>query len=344
MVKMIKKCKLWEIFSHAIICVSIVFFCIGNVNAEDPIRLKLSSVGNLNSATTQGYLKISEIVKRNSNGNLLIEVFTLGTLYPGETPATQAMLNHQLDISTSSDANLGPFTSILAPFTLPFLINGQKGIDKIIDSEYWGLVEKDLESKNIKIISVFKSNGGFRPIYTTKKAGLIKTPKDIKGKKIRTTNSAIEIETFKIWGASPVPMDWAEVYSALQQGILDGGNVMLTWPFAAKHFEVLKYINVLDYAGSIHLGLMALDRYNKIPEHLQKILIESGKEASKFQYDVDQKQLDEAIQSAKKLGLEIHYPTEAERREWVEASKPIYEKFSDKVKPELVELVKNAQK
>jgi TRAP-type C4-dicarboxylate transport system substrate-binding protein len=161
------------------------------------------------------------------------------------------------------------------------------------------------------------------------------------GMKVRTTNSPIEIADFEAFGALPTAIAWAEVYTSLQQKVVDGeGNAYdLLWP--TKHWEHLKYGTENSYNYSFDVTVMNLKSFNELPKDVQELITASGREATDWQRQNAQQSYDTARENFQKQGIQIHTPTDEEFRQWRQAAKPVWDRFIQpgKAEPDFVDLI-----
>jgi TRAP-type C4-dicarboxylate transport system substrate-binding protein len=176
-------------------------------------------------------------------------------------------------------------------------------------------------------------NGGGRPILTVRKQ--VKVPADLKGMKVRSVASPVDQAIWRAWGASPTPIDFAEVYSALQSGVVDGYAPNWNDALGTKQVEQVKYAADVNYVVGTQLAVMKLDKFNALPKELQDILLKAGRETEKWGIKVD---ADEVAQMqdvfSKKYGVQIYTPTESEMTEWKTLARTVWTQFPDRVSVE----------
>ncbi len=189
-----------------------------------------------------GALYFKKLVEEGSNGEIAVKIYPSQLLGTGlqMSEMVQAGALEILAIPTSNMQVLHPSLQVL---DLPFLFPGTKSLFRVLDSDFTDDLYKPLWSQNIVglhwIISGFKQFTGNFPI---------RTPDDFKGRKIRVMPAPIIREQFKALGASPVPIDFQELYNALQQGVVDGQENPLTTIVTMKFYEVQKYMTLSNHA------------------------------------------------------------------------------------------------
>ena len=133
----------------------------------------------------------------------------------------------------------------------------------------------------------------------------VRSAEDIKGLKIRTTPNPYHIQAFQLLGANPVPLAYAELYSALETGAVDAQEHPLPILWAGKFYEVQKYLTLTNHAYSPLFLAMNKPKFDSLPAEYQTILVESAREAANYQRDLNAKQVAEIIAGVKEAGVEV---------------------------------------
>ncbi|GAI05652.1 unnamed protein product, partial [marine sediment metagenome] len=177
----------------------------------------------------------AELVKEKTNGEVEIQVFPSSQL-GNQRDLIEGLIFGTLDLTLTSTAVLGNFLPKIAIFDLPFLFRDVKHAYKALDSI--GMeIGKELEPKGIKLLAFFEN--GVR--HLTNNVRPVRAPEDMKGLKIRVMEQKIYIEMMKALGANPTPMAFGELFTALQQGTVDGQENPVSHIWTKRFFEVQKY-------------------------------------------------------------------------------------------------------
>ncbi|MHA7870566.1 MAG: TRAP transporter substrate-binding protein [Salipiger thiooxidans] len=174
--------------------------------------------------------KLAELIEEKSDGEIDATVFyqSLGT----QQQLAQAVMSGTVDIGSMANGNAARFTDAFLVFDLPFLFKEYNNLFKTLDQpagqQIIGTFEEDLGVKYLFAMN----NAGGRDIQTRETP--VRTPADIANLKIRTTSSPIDMVTFRAWGATPTPVDFGQLYSATQQGVVDGFQFGKTILLSAK--------------------------------------------------------------------------------------------------------------
>ena len=287
--------------------------------------------GGSNPKTDQASLsldKFAEAVAEQSNGEVLVRVFyqSLGI----EHELVQGAQSGSVDIGMITNGNANRYTDAYLELDLPFLF---KRYDDLLDHmnsplgrEAIAEFEKDTGLKHLYFIGF----GSGRDIQTTKKK--LKTPDDIKGLKIRTISTPVELITFKAWGANPTPVPWGQTYTALQQGVVEGmqSNIAPVW--AAKFYEVVKYDIRLNYTASFEQVFMSGEKFASLSEKHQKALLDAGQEAEAWIRKYASDKLDSYLKDLEGFGMEVYYPTPSEYAQWTSIREEVWREVAEQQK------------
>jgi TRAP-type C4-dicarboxylate transport system substrate-binding protein len=165
------------------------------------------------------------------------------------------------------------------------------------------------------------NTGGWRNIANTKKQ--IRTPKDMKGLKLRTINSEVQIELVKLLGASPTPIAWPELYTSLATGVVDGSKNGITDIVGMKFHEHIKHITLDGHAYMSAMWVMNNKSFKKLPDQYKKIVVDGFANLRNVTTAFPKRRQIDAYEQFKKSGGVIYVPTAAEKAQFVKAAKPI---------------------
>jgi tripartite ATP-independent transporter DctP family solute receptor len=296
--------------------------------AEAAVELRVGSSVPKADAISMALDKFAELVTAKSGGRVTARVFyqSLGI----EHQLLQGAQAGSLDIGMISNGNAGRFTHAYLVLDLPFLF---KRYDDLLDfmnsplgRETIVTFEKDTGLKHLYIIGF----GSGRDIQTRNKQ--LRTPDDIKGLKIRTISTPVELAIFRAWGANPTPVDWGQTYTALQQGVVDGmqSNIGPVW--SGKFNEVVKHNIRLNYTASFVQVFMSTKKFASLSEPDQRAVLEAAKEAEGWIRKYSSEQLDTYLKDLKARGMEIYYPTPAEYAQWTAIREKVWQEVVEQQK------------
>jgi len=248
----------------------------------------------------QGAMKFSELVQTRTGGRIKVDVFPSGQL-GGERDMVEGLKIGTIDLVITASPIAGAVANDRKVFLLdiPYVFRDYEALTRVLEGDIGTEMTKNWPKSGFRSIGYFIA--GFHQIANSKRP--ITKPDDLKGLKIRAIQSKSAILMIEALGPTAVPMAFPEVYTGIQQGIVDGFANSLTTLFTAKYYEVAPYISITNHlvgmlnlvmSESVYQGLSAADR---------KIIDEAGMEAARFQRnlykDGDQKFLELLKEKAK---------------------------------------------
>ncbi|HBV85875.1 TRAP transporter substrate-binding protein [Desulfosporosinus sp.] len=291
---------------------------------------------------TLGYEKFKEIVEQKSDGRVEVQIFGNTTL-GSDRVTLESTQKGTLEMASTSSPNMASFSREFMVFDLPYItdIKYQENLYAALDEGELGKYLDEVAGK-IGLKPIMYSEYGYRNFVTTKKP--IAKASDLKGLKVRTTDSPVEVGVAQALGMSATPVAWGETYTALQQGTVDGeGNTFgLLWD--AKHAEVLEYAVDSAHNYSMHLLYMNKKYFDGLPKDIQDIIVKSGQEALDYQRSISRDLEVKAKQKFIDSGIKVHDLTPEEKEEFKTLTRPLWDKYSDSIPQELMDLVLATQK
>jgi tripartite ATP-independent transporter DctP family solute receptor len=205
----------------------------------------------------------------------------------------------------------------------PFAFPNEQVAYAVLDGPFGTKLANKLLDKGLVPLGWWEA--GYLNYHTGKKA--ITKVEDIAGLKIRVTETPLQIDFQNGLGANAVPIPYVELYTALEQRTVDGGNQILINLQAAKLYEVQKYVTITNHMYNPIMLLMSKKSYDKLSPAEQKTLQEAAREATVYQRQLSQKYNKDALEFLKtKLQVDVMPPAEIAKMK--EKSKPIIEKYS----------------
>jgi tripartite ATP-independent transporter DctP family solute receptor len=209
-------------------------------------------------------------------------------------------------------------------FDLPYLVKDRAHMVCISKEIIWPELAPRLEEQGYKLVGVWEN--GFRQI--TNSVRPIDVPEDLKGIKLRTPSGVWRVKMFQAYGANPTPMEFSEVFVALQTGVIDGQENPYANIWAAKFQEVQTYLSETNHVFTPSFPTASLRLFNSWPEAVQQAVVETGDEIQAWTYTEAARLDGELRQQLIDAGMEFN---EANRDAFVEASSPVYEQFAAEV-------------
>lgn len=285
-----------------------------------PIVLQVGYENNPGEPIDLACHEWQKIIEEKSNGTMKIELFPSSQLGKKTDLIDQMMAGAAVctlaDGAFYAERGVPDFGIVFGPY----LFNTWEDCWKLTESDWYAEQSKKLEANGLKIIS---SNWIYGDRHTmTKKP--VKVPADLKGMKIRVANSMVFIKGFECLGATPTPLALGEVYTALQQGVVDGLENPLTTLEGGKFQEVAKYVILDGHIKNFTTFVVGTVFFNSLTAEQQKILLESAHEAGLYNNSIQSEKEAEARAKLETAGVAFYTPTAAEKKMFQDAALQFY--------------------
>ena len=300
-------------------------FCAGQ---EEKMEIKLGTASAAKGSQEAAFAeKFIEKVAELSDGKIDVIYFPGGQLGSQRDMLQQAQLG-KLEIVIAA-SNLLEVEPQFGVFDLPYLFRDAEHARKVLDGSIGQEMNNILKSSNLKILAY--SELGFR--QTSNNVRPIVEPKDFAGLMIRTPENKMRIETFRSLGASPTPLSFGELYTALQQGVIDGQENPLTTIVSMKFYEVQKYVSLTNHVYSPSYVTISLDWWNSLNDEYKAIFTQAADEAKQYAREVNERLTEELINFLKEKGVKVN---EVKMEYFIEGVKPVWEQYKPIYGAELI--------
>jgi len=309
----------YRIFSAvmAAFIAAVMSFVAGPVVAAD-IVLKAGHSQNAGEPMDKALHMMREHVEAATDGKVTIEIFPNMQL-GGEVEMIKQVLTGSLDITSPSNAPLTNFVPALKIFDMPFLFRDEAHMIAVLRGPVLQDINEIVATSGIRLLGVF--NVGVRHIMSNKP---VRTMDDLKGLKIRTMQSKYHMAAFNAFGANATPISYAELYSSLQTGVVDGAEAANTNYFEKKFYEVAPYWGQVGWTILTAPLIMSEKKFASLPSDVQQALLEGGNKAAAWEQDyyasVDKGRLDDV----RNAGVSI---TKLDIAPFQKASEKVYAEF-----------------
>jgi len=240
-----------------------------------------------------------------------------------------------IEMTQQTPATVSLFVPKVMILDFPFLWTNEEAMWKVLDGPLGQELLQSLDAKGLKGVDFWSS--GYKNFTSGRKP--IRTPDDFKGMKIRVIPSALLAAQYEAWGASPTPVDFKELYTALQQGLVDGQENPAGTIVDVKLYEVQKYMTESRH-GFLHYVMMFNKKwFDAQSKPNQEILIQAVKEAGRWERKAMLDRDAEATRRIKEAGLEVSALTPQAREQFRQLSLKVHERFADRVDKEYLRRV-----
>ena len=280
----------------------------------------------------QAMVHMADRLKELSGGTLDLQIYPGGMIGSEDECFKQAQ-NAQIEFAKCSAAVLDGSVPEFQVVGAPFLFRDSDHFWAVMNGE----IGKSLLKKIDGLMGICYFDAGARSVYSTKKP--VRSAGDMKGLKIRTQKSSIAMESMEALGASPTPISWGELYTALSQGTVDAAENNIPSFVTGRHFEVCKYFSFTEHQRVPDVLVMSGKVWESLTPEQQGWIEQAAAEANAFQREAWRKSEEANEEIAREAGVEF---IKIDRAPFIELSKPVYEKFSPELR-ELAERIKEVR-
>ena len=296
----------------------LIFWGCSEIN--ETTSLKLAHSLDVTHPVHLGMEYMAERVAEKSNGQLKIEIYPsqqLGT----ERQCLELLQIGSLSITKVSAAVMENFAPNIQVFSLPYVFRDRAHIYKTLDGE----IGKDLlvQSEKYWLRGLTYFDAGQRSFYSKEP---IESPDDLTDKKIRVQESVTAMNLVRSLGGAPTPISWGELYTALQQGVVDGAENNPPSFYTSRHYEVCKYYTLNEHTAVPDILVIGTVAWNSLTKQEQEWLQEAADEAKVYQRKLWREAEEEALAAVQKAGVKIIRP---DKNQFAEKTKSMFEEYKN---------------
>ena len=318
--------KMAGIFTVLLFLGSLVFVFPPEAPAADVIPMKIALSNKPGSPRVKGAELFAKLIHERTGGRVQAKVFPNSQL--GNTRQTIEQLQMgSLECTIMPTAFFGGFNRVLTIVDLPFLFPSVEAYYKVMTGPFGKELAKETETIRLKTLAFWTA--GWKQFTSNFP---IRKPGDFKGYKVRVMPSPPLMEQYRSYGASPIPIEFPELYNALQLGTVDAQENMLYRNEEMKFYEVQKYITISNHALMPEIVIVGKPWFDKLPKDIQEKMAATFQEIA----PIEAKWIDEvdgaSVAVFKKHGNVVYTLTPAEREEFRKLAPPVWEKFVETYK------------
>ena len=293
----------------------------GGASGGENYTISFSHVVTPNTPKGMGAERFKELVEQNSDGRITVEVYPNSELY-GDEDELQALSGNSVQMIAPASSKLSEIARPLLVLDLPFLFENVNEVQEFTtrDSRSGQAIyeSEELSSSNMQVMGLW-GNGFYQ--FTSNTA--IRTPDDLQGQRIRITPSDVIRSYIETWGAETTPMAFAEVFTALQQGVVDGQYNPYSNIESQQFYTVQDYLTVSNHGYLIYPLVINKEFFESLPDDLQQVVTEAADEASTYVGEIAEEDNQEARSVIEESG----------ETEFIELSEEERQAFKDEVVP-----------
>jgi len=270
---------------------------------EDTLVLKLAHGLDTGHSVHQGMVYMAERIDHYSNGTMRIDIYPSGQL-GGERELVELVQIGSLAMTKVSASPLEAFVPAMQVFSIPYVFRDRDHYFNALDSNIGKELLASVEVARLKGMGYYDS--GSRSFYMVDTP--VETPADVESKKIRVMKSQTAVKMIAAMGGSATPIAWGELYTALQQGVVDGAENNPPSFYLSGHYEVCKYYALNEHTSVPDVMLMSSHVWDSLDERQQEWLQLAVDDSVAYQRELWQVSTEEALAAVREAGVTVTYP------------------------------------
>jgi TRAP-type C4-dicarboxylate transport system substrate-binding protein len=304
----------WKLFALAALAAASFASGAADFSKSPKITLRLTSASPPGMEDSKALNDTVEFLKKATGGTVVLQPFYSSALFD-EIAGMSAVQSGLIDMAVACTCNMTKQTSAMLFSDVPFLWKEMDNGRKVWHGPIGERIGKELTGKlGVVPVAYTPSGGGYRILWNNKAP--VKVPADMKGVKIRTTATPIEQEFWKQMGGIPTPVDVKEIYTALQQGLVDAEHLQPVWLTLLKHDEVVKYGTEIGALAVYRVLIIGQKSYDRMDAGQKQAFAEAMKFYEDKAYAYNRSLREASIEAIRKRGIALYTPTADEMKQW----------------------------
>ncbi len=273
---------------------------------DDVVVLKLAHALDTNHSVHKGMVHMAERLAEYSDGQMRIDIYPSGQLGV-ERETVELLQIGSLAMTKVSTAPLEAFVPSMKVFSIPYLFRDRDHYFRVLDSDIGKSLLVSTEITRVRGLGYYDS--GSRSFYTKDRP--IRTPADLEGLKIRVMQSQTAVQMISALGGSPTPISFGEIYTALQQGVVDGAENNAPSFYLSGHYEAARYFSLDEHTAVPDILLISTRIWYSLDAQQQAWLQAAVDDSVIYQRALWKASTEEALAAVRAAGVEVIYPDKA---------------------------------
>jgi tripartite ATP-independent transporter DctP family solute receptor len=299
---------------------------------QDVVTLRMGHSLDQEHVVHKAMVKMAERLAFYSNGSMQIRIYSGGQL-GSERELVELLQIGSLAMTKVSASPLEGFVPQMKVFSLPYVFRDSAHLWTVLDGEIGQQLLDAMSPVRLKGLGYY--DAGSRSFYTTQKE--IHTPADLKGLKFRVPNSQTSVEMVQALGGAATPVDWGELYTALQQGVVDGAENNPPSFYLSRHYELSKYYILDEHSSVPDVILMSQHIWDHLTAEQQGWVQLAMHDSIVYQKALWQQASDDALEKVKAHGVQVIYP---DKTPFVKAVQPLHDQLKGTALGDLLQKIK----
>ncbi|PJG85204.1 TRAP transporter substrate-binding protein [Conservatibacter flavescens] len=301
------------------LCVTLPILFASHSVLANKVTLKLAHNLDQSHVVHKALAQMAKEVQDKSNGELKIRIYPSGQM-GGPRETIELIQNDALDMTKASASEMESFVKEFSVFSCPYLFDNDEHFKKVLFGPIGKTLTDKTESSGFKVVASYVA--GTRSFYAKKP---IHSPNDMKGMKIRVVSTPTTNKLIELLGASPAPIPFGEVYTALQQGVIDGAENNIPSYNQTRHVEVAKFYIEDQHTSVPDYLIISNKAWEKLNENQRNILTQAAKNSEIYQQKLWDEEVTNSRAEAEKAGATF---IQVDKQPFRDALKPLYEEFA----------------
>ncbi|HRF07039.1 MAG TPA: TRAP transporter substrate-binding protein [Xanthobacteraceae bacterium] len=299
-------------------------FCAGSASAQVQERtIRWGHLNNTDHPLSWGVQKFAEIIAAKSGGKIKVREFPASQL-GNEMQMQSALRGGTQEMMSASTTSLNGIVKEFGLFDFPFLVATSDQGQALANGPFGQEMLKTLPARDL--IGIGYLELGFRNVTNSVRA--ISKPEDFAGLKLRVIPNPVYLETFRALKANPVPMNFAELYTALENKTVDGQENPFSVILSNKFFEVQKFLSPTNHTYSLNIVMVSKKFWDSLSADEQKLIRDTFAEMQGQHYKATRDAAEKSLAELRARGMNYNEIAPAEYQRMQAATKPVFEKFS----------------
>src|SRR3569833_3093002 len=309
------------------VAVATMAFMLGAASAQSKLVLKASDVHPEGYPTVAAVESMGKKLEKATNGRVSVQMFPSMQL-GGEKEAIEQAQVGAIALARVSVGALGPVVDDLNVFNLPYVFRNTEHMRKVIDGQIGQDLLDKVTNSGKGLVGLCWMDAGARNFYTTKKA--VHNMGALKGQKIRVMGTPMFVDMANSMGANGVPLGYDQVFSSLQTGVIDGAENNPPSFVFDNHYQVAKSYTVDEHLIVPEMVVVSKKIFGTMSKEEQADLKKFAREAQMEERTLWEKYEADAMEKAKKAGIQIIQVSDADKKAFQAAVKPVWDKYGHK--------------
>ncbi|ALS97312.1 TRAP transporter substrate-binding protein [Lacimicrobium alkaliphilum] len=299
---------------------------------DDRVILRLGHALDTQHTVHKAMQHFGERLQQYSDGQMQVMIYPSSQL-GSEREMVELLQIGSLAMTKVSASPLEGFVPQMKLFSIPYVFRDREHFWKVLDSDIGQQILSGVEKMRLKGLAYY--DAGSRSFYTNDVP--VHSPEDLKGLKIRVLNSPTAVKTVQALGGSATPVSWGELYTALQQGVVDGAENNPPSYYLSRHYEISRYYSLDEHTSVPDVILASKAVWDGLTPEQQGWVEQAMADSVEYQKSLWQQASDEALEAVKAAGVEVIYP---DKQAFREAVAPFHASLADTEVGRLIQRIK----